>query len=76
LSRRRLADVERDLIRTRTAEGRSRAKAKGQHMGRPSALTPQQQAEARQRRSEGATLKELAKSYNVAIATIARLARG
>jgi DNA invertase Pin-like site-specific DNA recombinase len=30
-----LADVERDLIRTRTAEGRSRAKAGGKHMGRP-----------------------------------------
>ena len=29
-----LADVERDLIRTRTAEGRNRAKARGQHMGR------------------------------------------
>jgi hypothetical protein len=27
-----LADVERDLIRTRTAEGRSRAKARGQPM--------------------------------------------
>src|SRR5664279_3575933 len=30
-----LADVERDLIRTRTAEGRSRATKRGQHMGRP-----------------------------------------
>jgi DNA invertase Pin-like site-specific DNA recombinase len=30
-----LADVERDLLRTRTAEGRSRPKARGQHMGRP-----------------------------------------
>jgi DNA invertase Pin-like site-specific DNA recombinase len=30
-----LADVERDLIRTRTAEGRSRAKAQGKAMGRP-----------------------------------------
>jgi len=68
-----LADVERDLIRTRTAEGRSRAKGRGQHMGRPPALTPQQQAEARQRRQDGATLKELAESYNVGIATIARL---
>ena len=28
-----LADVERDLIRTRTAEGRSRAKDRGQHVG-------------------------------------------
>jgi DNA invertase Pin-like site-specific DNA recombinase len=68
-----LADVERDLIRTRTAEGRSRAKARGQHMGRPPALTPQQQAEARKRRAEGATLKELAQSYNVGRATISRL---
>ncbi len=43
-----LADVERDLIRTRRAEGRSRA--------------------------EGATLAELAKSYNVDRTTISRLA--
>jgi DNA invertase Pin-like site-specific DNA recombinase len=68
-----LADVERDLIRTRTAEGRSRATARRQHMGRPPALTPQQQTEARQRRAEGATLKELAASYNVGVATISRL---
>jgi DNA invertase Pin-like site-specific DNA recombinase len=69
-----LADVERDLIRTRTAECRSRAKARGQHMGRPPKLTPQQQKEARRRRAEGATLKELAKSYNVGRTTISRLA--
>ena len=68
-----LADVERDLIRTRTAEGRSRAKARGQHMGRPPSLTPQQQREARRRRAEGETLKELAKSYNVGKSTISRL---
>jgi DNA invertase Pin-like site-specific DNA recombinase len=68
-----LADVERDLIRTRTAEGRNRAKARGQHMGRPAKLTPQQQKEARRRRQEGATLKELAKSYNVGKSTISRL---
>jgi DNA invertase Pin-like site-specific DNA recombinase len=35
-----LVDVERDLIRTRTAEGRSRAQKRGQHMGRPPKLTP------------------------------------
>ena len=68
-----LADVERDLIRTRTAEGRERAKARGQHMGRPPKLTPKQQAEARRRRAKGATLQELAKRYNVARATISRL---
>ena len=59
-----LADVERDLIRTRTAEGRSRAKARGQHMGRPPKLTPQQQKEARRRRAEGATLRAC-QGYNV-----------
>ncbi len=68
-----LADVERDLIRTRTAEGRSRAKARGQHMGRPLKHTPQQQKEARRRRAEGATLREPAKSYNVGRSTISRL---
>jgi DNA invertase Pin-like site-specific DNA recombinase len=33
-----LADVERDLIRTRTAEGRSRTKAQGKQMGRAPSL--------------------------------------
>jgi DNA invertase Pin-like site-specific DNA recombinase len=70
-----LADLERDLIRTRTAEGRSRAKVRGQHMGRPPKLTDAQKAEARRRRAEGATLKELARSYNVGRATISRLER-
>jgi uncharacterized transporter YbjL len=32
-------------------------------------LTPQQQKEARQKRAEGATLKELAQTYNVRRAT-------
>ena len=68
-----LADVERDLIRTRTAEGRSRAQKRGQHMGRPPKLTPAQQAEARRRRAQGATLAELARSYHVGKSTISRL---
>jgi DNA invertase Pin-like site-specific DNA recombinase len=67
-----LADVERDLIRTRTAEGRSRAKARGQHIGRSPRLTDTQKAQARRRRAEGATLKELAQSYAVDQATISR----
>ena len=70
-----LADVERDVIRTRTAEGRSRAKARGQHMGLPPKLTPQQQKEARRRRAEGETLKQLAKSCNVGKSTISRLGK-
>ncbi|HTV29936.1 MAG TPA: recombinase family protein [Xanthobacteraceae bacterium] len=68
-----LADVERDPIRTRTAERRNRAKARRQHMGRPPKLTPQQQKEARRRRAEGATLKEPAKIHNVGNLTISCL---
>jgi DNA invertase Pin-like site-specific DNA recombinase len=68
-----LADVERDLIRTRTAEGHSRAQKRGQRMGRKPKLTEAQQAEARQRRAEGATLAELARSYGVGKSTISRL---
>ena len=48
-----LADVERDLIRTRTAEGRSRAKAQGKHMGRPPALTPGATEGSRQKARTG-----------------------
>ena len=68
-----LADVERDLIRTRTAEGRSQAQKRGQHMGRPPKLTLAQQAEARRRRAQGAILAELARSYGVGKSTISRL---
>jgi DNA invertase Pin-like site-specific DNA recombinase len=68
-----LADVERDLIRSRTAEGRDRAKRRGQHMGRPSRLTDAQKVEARRRRAKGATLAELARSYDVSRSTISRL---
>src|SRR6516164_234000 len=46
-----LADVERDLIRTRMAEGGSRAKAQGKHIGRPPTLNPSQRKEATQRRA-------------------------
>jgi len=68
-----LADVERDLIRTRTAEGRSRAKAQGKHMGRPPSDTGTEEG-GHQAACAGATLDELARSYNVSRATISRLA--
>ena len=47
-----LADVERGLIRARTAEGRGRAKTRGQQMGRPPELSPAQQKEATRRRAQ------------------------
>ncbi|MEP9356867.1 recombinase family protein [Xanthobacter sp. KR7-65] len=68
-----LADVERDLIRTRTAEGRSRAKERGQVMGRRSSLSPQQKQEVRERLADGAQLADLARTFNVSRSTISRL---
>jgi DNA invertase Pin-like site-specific DNA recombinase len=68
-----LAEFERDLIRTRTGEGRAQAVASGQRMGRPPKLTPHQQKEAIKRREQGETLAEIGRSYNVSAATISRL---
>jgi DNA invertase Pin-like site-specific DNA recombinase len=42
-------------------------------MGRKPKLTEAQQADSRQRRAEGATLAELARSYGVGKSTISRL---
>ncbi|WP_210526698.1 recombinase family protein [Rubellimicrobium arenae] len=66
------AEFERELIRTRTGEGRARAKAAGKKMGRAFKLTPYQQ-EAKERREAGETITAIARSYNVHHATISRL---
>ena len=69
-----LAEFERELIRARTGEGRQRAKARGQHMGRPPALTPHQRREALEALAAGtATQAELARRFNVSQATLSRL---
>jgi DNA invertase Pin-like site-specific DNA recombinase len=67
-----LAEFERELIRARTGEGRTRAKARGVHMGRPLKLTAYQRKEARERRDKGETLVDIARSYGVSHMTIAR----
>ena len=63
------------FIRTRTAEGRSGAQKRGQHMGQPPKLTEAQKAEPRRRRTQGATLQELANSYDRSISTMRRATR-
>jgi DNA invertase Pin-like site-specific DNA recombinase len=61
-----LAEFERELIRARTSEGRARAKAAGEDMGRPPKLTAHQRREAISRRDAGETLTDIAHSCRVA----------
>jgi DNA invertase Pin-like site-specific DNA recombinase/predicted nucleotidyltransferase len=69
-----LAEFERELIVARTGEGRARAKARGQHMGRPPSLTAHQRQEALRALADGsATQADLARRFNVSQSTISRL---
>lgn len=68
-----LAEFERELIRSRTGEGRTRAVARGIKMGRRPKLSPHQRKEALERRANGEPLTEIARSYNVCHSTISRL---
>jgi DNA invertase Pin-like site-specific DNA recombinase len=68
-----LAEFERHLILSRTADGRARAQADGVRFGRKPSLTAFQRAEALRRRAAGETLTEIARSFNVSHMTIARL---
>jgi DNA invertase Pin-like site-specific DNA recombinase len=68
-----LAEFERELIRTRTGEGRERAKARGVILGRKPKLTAHQRREAVARRNAGEVLTDIARSYNVSHSTISRL---
>lgn len=69
-----LAEFERELTRDRTSEGRARAKARGESLGRRHKLTYHQRKEAIRRREAGQeSLSEIARSYNVSAATICRL---
>ena len=60
-----LAEFERELIRTRTGEGRERAKARGVVLGRRPKLSPHQRREALARREAGEILTDIARTYSV-----------
>jgi DNA invertase Pin-like site-specific DNA recombinase len=69
----RSAEFERELIRSRTGEGRARAMARGIKFGRKPALTEFQRSEALKRRENGETCVDIARSLNVSHSTISRL---
>jgi DNA invertase Pin-like site-specific DNA recombinase len=68
-----LAEFERELIRSRTSEGRERAKEGGVVTGRKPKLTHHQRNEAIAKREAGEALVDIARSYNVSHSTISRL---
>jgi putative DNA-invertase from lambdoid prophage Rac len=68
-----VAEFERDLLVERTQAGLSRAKAEGKTLGRPPALTPEQQDAVRLRRAGGMSLGALASEYQVSRAAIQRV---
>lgn len=68
-----VAEFERDLLIERTQAGLTRAKAEGKALGRPSALSVDQQATVRARRAAGVSLGVLAKEFGVSRAAIQRV---
>jgi len=66
------AQLERDLIKSRTAEGREAAKAKGKHLGRMPALNDKQAKELYQAKLDGESVSVLARKYDVSRATVHR----
>lgn len=68
-----VAEFERDLLIERTQAGLSRAKASGKTLGRPQALSLDQQQEIRAARAEGASLGAMAAKYGVSRAAIQRV---
>lgn len=67
-----VAEFERDLLIERTQAGLERAKAEGKVLGRPPALTNEQQERVRTRRAQGVSLGELAKELGVSRSAIHR----
>lgn len=69
-----MADTEREMILTRTAEGKARRRAQGGFReGRPRKLSLDQQREALRRLEVREPLSSIARSFNVSPPTIARL---
>lgn len=68
-----VAEFERDLLVERTQAGLSRAKASGKALGRPQALSLQEQRDIAEKRSKGLSLGDLAKEYGVSRSAIQRI---
>jgi DNA invertase Pin-like site-specific DNA recombinase len=68
-----IAEFERDLIRERTKAGRDAAKSRGVRFGRPRKLNAEQTKLAQRLIAEGKTIREVANTFQVHVATIYRV---
>lgn len=68
-----VAQFERDLLSERTHAGLEAAKAKGKRLGRPPALSPEAELQARAAIAEGEPIASIARRLRVSRATISRL---
>ena len=66
------AQLERDLIKSRTTEGREAAKAQGKHMGRMPSLPDKQAQELFKDKLNGESISALARKYDVSRPTVHR----
>ncbi|MFL6091099.1 MAG: recombinase family protein [Aeromicrobium sp.] len=67
-----LAEYERELIRERSAAARAAAAARGRHIGRPRALTPDQVDLAKRMHAAGENIVTISRALAVSRATIYR----
>lgn len=68
-----VAQFERDLLIERTQAGLFRAKAQGKTLGRPPALSSEQQKLVRQKLNSGETISAIARHFNTSRQTIMRI---
>jgi putative DNA-invertase from lambdoid prophage Rac len=68
-----VAEFERDLLIERTQAGISRARDQGKVFGRPSALSPEQQADASRKLAAGVSVSQIARDFKTSRTTILRL---
>jgi DNA invertase Pin-like site-specific DNA recombinase len=71
-----LAEFERELIRERTKAGMKAAKRRGQHVGRPRKLSPDQIAIAGQLMAADRSQRDVARALGVAVSTLRESMKG
>lgn len=68
-----VAQFERDLLIERTQSGLARAKAEGKMLGRPAALSADQQAEVKENIKNGEAISAIARQFKTSRQTIMRI---